>query len=80
MKYNKILLKLSGESVGGPDGNGLDKQVLTSYAKQIRRIVDAGCRVGIVIGGAVAISSVALGAVMKDMTAIRVTRWGCSQQ
>lgn len=51
MKYNKILLKLSGESVGGPDGNGLDKQVLTSYAKQIRRIVDAGCRVGIVIGG-----------------------------
>jgi uridylate kinase len=51
MKYNKILLKLSGESVGGPDGNGLDKQVLTSYAKQIRKIVDAGCRVGIVIGG-----------------------------
>ena len=51
MKYNKILLKLSGESVGGPDGNGLDKQVLTSYAKQIRKIVDDGCSVGIVIGG-----------------------------
>jgi uridylate kinase len=51
MKYKKVLLKLSGESVGGPDGNGLDKQVLSVYARQIRKVVDAGCRVGIVIGG-----------------------------
>ncbi len=51
MKYKKILLKLSGESVGGPDGNGLDSQVLTSYSRQIRKVVDGGCKVGIVIGG-----------------------------
>ena len=51
MKYKKILLKLSGESVGGPDGNGLDSQVLTSYSRQISKVVDAGCKVGIVIGG-----------------------------
>jgi uridylate kinase len=51
MKYKRILLKLSGESVGGPDGNGLDSQVLTSYAKQIRKVADAGCQVAIVIGG-----------------------------
>jgi uridylate kinase len=51
MKYKKVLLKLSGESVGGPDGNGLDKNVLSVYARQIRKVVDAGCRVGIVIGG-----------------------------
>jgi len=51
MKYKRILLKLSGESAGGPDGTGLDAAVLTSYAKQIKDVVDAGCQVAIVIGG-----------------------------
>ena len=51
MKYKRILLKLSGESVGGPDGNGLDSKVLTSYARQIRKVADSGCQVSIVIGG-----------------------------
>ena len=51
MKYKRILLKLSGESAGGPDGTGLDAAVLTSYAKQVRDIIDAGCQVAIVIGG-----------------------------
>jgi uridylate kinase len=51
MKYKRILLKLSGESVGGPDGNGLDSKVLTSYARQIAKVADAGCQVGIVMGG-----------------------------
>ncbi len=51
MKYKRILLKLSGESVGGIDGSGLDGAVLTGYARQIRKIADAGCQVAIVIGG-----------------------------
>ncbi|NLD62665.1 MAG: UMP kinase [Bacteroidales bacterium] len=51
MKYKRILLKLSGESAGGPDGTGIDATVLTGYASQIRDIVDAGCQVAIVIGG-----------------------------
>lgn len=51
MKYKRILLKLSGESVGGADGNGLDSKVLTSYARQIRKVTDSGCQVAIVIGG-----------------------------
>lgn len=51
MKFKRILLKLSGESVGGPDGNGLDTKVLTSYARQISKVADSGCQVAIVIGG-----------------------------
>jgi len=51
MKYKRILLKLSGESVGGPDGKGLDSTVLENYARQIRKVSDSGCQVAIVIGG-----------------------------
>jgi uridylate kinase len=51
MKYKRILLKLSGESAGGPDGTGLDALVLASYAKQILEVVSSGCQVAIVIGG-----------------------------
>jgi len=51
MKYKRILLKLSGESAGGPDGTGLDAGVLASYAAQIQRVVSSGCQVAVVIGG-----------------------------
>ena len=51
MKYKRMLLKLSGESAGGPDGTGLDAAVLSGYARQIKDVVDAGCQVAIVIGG-----------------------------
>lgn len=51
MKYHRILLKLSGESLQGSQGYGLDPHVLQSYAGQIRRVVEAGVQVGIVIGG-----------------------------
>ena len=51
MKYNRILLKLSGESAGGPDGTGLDAGVLAKYARQIKEVVDSGCQVAVVIGG-----------------------------
>lgn len=51
MKYNRILLKLSGESLGGGRGEGIDTERLNAYARQIKEMVDAGVQIGIVIGG-----------------------------
>ncbi len=51
MKYERILLKLSGESLAGDSNTGLDHQRLEQYAKDIKAIVDQSLQVGIVIGG-----------------------------
>ncbi len=51
MKYKRILLKLSGESLQGSQSHGLSTDVLQSYAAQINSIVAAGVEVGVVIGG-----------------------------
>ena len=51
MKYKRILLKLSGESLMGDKSFGIDNNRLASYADQIKEISDAGCEVAIVIGG-----------------------------
>lgn len=51
MKYNRILLKLSGESLMGKQGYGIDTDRLNSYALQIQKAVNNGVQVGIVIGG-----------------------------
>ena len=50
-KYQRILLKLSGESLQGSCGYGLSTDVLRSYAAQIAAAVRSGVQVGIVIGG-----------------------------
>ena len=50
-KYKRILLKLSGESLMGEQGYGIDPQRLDDYARQIKEIAEAGVQVGIVIGG-----------------------------
>jgi len=49
--YRRILLKLSGESLMGSKAYGIDSEKLCTYAQQIKEVVDAGIRVGIVIGG-----------------------------
>ena len=49
--YKRILLKLSGESLMGQQGHGIDPQRLSAYAKQIKEIADLGVQIGIVIGG-----------------------------
>ncbi|HOO83159.1 MAG TPA: UMP kinase [Prolixibacteraceae bacterium] len=49
--YRRVLLKLSGESLMGSKCYGIDSERLSSYAQQIKEVVDAGIRVGIVIGG-----------------------------
>ena len=51
MKYKRILLKLSGESLAGAAGHGVDTERLNSYARQIKEMADAGVEIGIVIGG-----------------------------
>lgn len=51
LKYNRILLKLSGESFGGTASKGLDEQVIASYAAEIVAAVKSGCEVAVVIGG-----------------------------
>ena len=51
MKYKRILLKLSGESLMGAQKYGIDVTRVESYARQIREITDLGIQVGIVIGG-----------------------------
>lgn len=50
-KYSKVLLKLSGESLGGSQGVGLDSSVLNEYARQVTSVVKGGTAVALVIGG-----------------------------
>ena len=49
--YKKILLKLSGEALMGNQEFGISSDVIASYAKQIKEIVDLGVEISIVIGG-----------------------------
>jgi uridylate kinase len=51
MKYNRILLKLSGEALMGSQQYGIDSSVLSNYALEIQSVVNSGCQVAIVIGG-----------------------------
>ena len=50
-RFKRILLKLSGESLMGDKNFGLDPEVLTNYAKEIRSAKEMGVEVAIVIGG-----------------------------
>lgn len=51
MKFNRILLKLSGEALMGEQQYGIDPDRLAEYAEEIKEVVDAGKEVAIVIGG-----------------------------
>jgi UMP kinase len=50
-RYNRVLLKLSGESLMGEQQYGIDTNRLNAYAKDIKRAVELGIQVAIVIGG-----------------------------
>lgn len=50
-KYNRILLKLSGESLMGQQKYGIDSSMLKHYALEIKAITDLGVQIAIVIGG-----------------------------
>ena len=51
MKYSRILLKLSGESLAGKGNRGINETVLKEYAAQIVAVVRENCEVAVVIGG-----------------------------
>ena len=51
LKYKRILLKLSGESLMGDQGFGIDSKMLKHYADQIKELLDLGVQVAVVIGG-----------------------------
>ena len=50
-KYKRILLKLSGEALAGEKKFGLDYDVINKFGNSIKKCVDAGVEVGIVVGG-----------------------------
>ncbi|MDX5320941.1 MAG: UMP kinase [Bacteroidota bacterium] len=51
MKYQRVLLKLSGEALMGEQSYGIDPSILEQYAREIQAVVDMGVQVAIVIGG-----------------------------
>lgn len=51
MKYKRVLLKLSGESLGGHEGRGIDEGMLARYAAEVAAAVRSGVQVAIVVGG-----------------------------
>lgn len=51
VKYKKVLLKVSGEALAGPQGFGIDETTVNEISEYIKKIVDMGVRVSIVVGG-----------------------------
>lgn len=51
LKYKRILLKLSGESLAGENEVGIDSKILNFFASEIKKVHELGVQVGIVIGG-----------------------------
>ena len=51
LKYKRILLKLSGESLMGDKETGIDPKMLSFFAKEVKKMHDLGVEIGIVIGG-----------------------------
>lgn len=50
-KYKRVLLKLSGEALAGDNKIGLDIPTIENICASIKKCVDAGCEIGIVVGG-----------------------------
>ncbi|MBI1839653.1 MAG: UMP kinase, partial [Verrucomicrobia bacterium] len=50
-KYKRILLKLSGEALGGEAGVGIDAKAVGDMANQVKEVRDLGVEVVVVIGG-----------------------------
>jgi uridylate kinase len=50
-KFQRVLLKLSGEALAGAKGHGIDSEILTEMASEIASVVKSGVQVALVIGG-----------------------------
>ncbi len=51
MKYQRILIKLSGEALAGKSGTGIDFEKVLDICKEIKEVSELGTEVGIVVGG-----------------------------
>ena len=51
MKYNRILLKLSGEALDGEKGRGFSEEEVSRVAEEVKKVSDKGIQIGVVIGG-----------------------------
>lgn len=51
IKFKRVLLKLSGESLEGEQGFGISSEVLDFFSEEVKKVHDAGVELGIVIGG-----------------------------
>lgn len=51
LKYKRVLLKLSGEVLGGTQGYGIDPEIITAIALEIKDVVASGVELALVIGG-----------------------------
>ncbi|HLK11047.1 MAG TPA: UMP kinase [Candidatus Binatia bacterium] len=51
MRYRRVLLKISGEALAGPAGYGIDPEVLSGFATEVRDVRERGCQLALVIGG-----------------------------
>jgi uridylate kinase len=49
--YKRVLLKLSGEALGGEQGYGIDPNTITTIAREVKRVVELGVQLSLVIGG-----------------------------
>lgn len=51
MKYNRVLLKLSGEALAGDQGHGISGDILNKISNEIMLLRDTGCEIAVVVGG-----------------------------
>ena len=51
MKYNRVLIKLSGEALAGDQGHGICGEILTKISSEIATLQKTGCEIAIVVGG-----------------------------
>ncbi len=51
MKYNRVLIKLSGEALAGDQGSGISGEVLAKISSEIKALHQTGCEIAIVVGG-----------------------------
>ena len=72
--YKRILLKLSGESLAGENGQGVSQQIIEYFASEIKKVYDLGVELAIVIGGGNFFRGISNAA--KDMNRVTADQMG----
>ena len=75
-RYQRILLKLSGEVMAGEGSFGIDAERVQSLAEEVAEVAKAGVQIGLVVGGGNFFRGVAAAAA-RTWTASRRTTWAC---